>query len=83
MAIWRKCLEHSVLSQKTFFKATCTSCFRLYPSAEIPGHEVFSHPSLALKHDFWKVLKFFLRSVNERQIITQKIEKHDDKNVFL
>ena len=32
----------------------------------------------------FKVLKFFLRSVNERQVITHtKIEMHDGKNVFL
>ena len=33
---------------------------------------------------FWKVLKFFLHSVNERWVIAhKKIEKYDGKNVFL
>ena len=72
MAICRKCLEHSVVFrwryvtsvwntllffQWTFFEATCISCFRLYPSAEIPRYEVFSHPSWELKPFFWKALK--------------------------
>ena len=51
MAIWCKCLEHSIVFP--------VKLFRRYPSAEIPGYEVFSHPSWALKHFFWKVLKFF------------------------
>ena len=50
MAIWRKCLEHSVVFPGNLFEATCISCFCCYPSVEIPGCEVFSHPSWALKH---------------------------------
>ena len=44
MATCCKCLEHSVVFPVDLFKATCISCFRGYPSAEIPGYEVFSHP---------------------------------------
>ena len=44
--------------QQTFFEASCILCFRQYTSAEIPGHEVFSHPSWELKH-FKEVFKVF------------------------
>ena len=52
------------------YRASVNICH--YPSAEIPEYEVFSHPSWALKQFFWKVLKLFLYSVNETQVITQK-----------
>ena len=55
MEICCKCLKHSIVFQWTFFEATRISCFCQYPSAEIPGYEVFSHPSWELKH-FWEVL---------------------------
>ena len=40
-------------------EATCISCFRRYPSAGIPGYEVFSHPSWALKYFFLEGFKVF------------------------
>ena len=64
MAVYCKCLEHSVVLPVDFFEATSISSFRRYPSAEIPGYEVFSHPSWELKHFFGR-----FKSVNERQSI--------------
>ena len=36
-----------------------SSVFCRYPSAEIPGYEVYFHPSWELKQFFWKFLKMF------------------------
>ena len=62
MAICHKCLEHPVVfpADLFFFEATCISCFRQYPSAEVPGYEVFSHPSWEFKHFFGRFQSFAL-----------------------
>ena len=45
--------------QQTFLEATCISYFCTYPSAEIPGYDVFSDPSWGLKHSFLEGSKVF------------------------
>ena len=47
-------------SSKPFLKQLASHVSaRRYLSAKIPGYEVFSHPSWALKKIFWKLLKLF------------------------
>ena len=61
-----------------------SSVLCLYPSAEIPGYEIFSHRSWELKQFFLEDFKSFLYSVNEIQVIAHKtIEKYDGKNISL
>ena len=77
MTICRKCLERCCFSSKPFLKQLTTL------QLKFPGMKFFLiHPGHW--NTFFGRFSSFLRSVNERQVIThKKIEKHDGRNVFL
>ena len=70
-------------SSTPFLKQLASHVSAAMLQLKFPGMKFFlTHPRH--RNIFFGRFKRFLRSVNERQVIThKKIEKHDGKNVFL
>ena len=60
-----------------------SSVFCQYPSAEITGYEVFSHPCWELKQFFWKIFQVFCIVLMKDKSSDIKIEKYDGKKISL
>ena len=60
-----------------------SSVFCQYPSAEITGYEVFSHPCWELKQFLWKIFQVFCIVLMKDKPSDIKIEKYDGKKISL
>ena len=84
MAIWRKCLEHSVVFPVNLFWSNLHLMFPPLPFSWNSRVWLFFSSILGIEAFFWKVLKFFWVVMKDKVIThKKKIEKHDSKRVHL